>query len=137
MTVGIMDVVEIRQRAKREVVVAIEEEWGFRYFIWIPGMSGAELESWWLAMEDVETFWKTEPGTKIRLRHGWPGEFIDAGETDCLYELWSELVKTAPYISHIDMNWQMDMDNPDTFLKRQADGKMFVHIGATGSEDEA
>lgn len=137
MTVKNLDVDEIRQRATRELVVVIEEEWGFRSFIWFPGVSGAELEAWWLAMEDVETFWKTESGTNTRLRRGWPGEFIDAGETNCLYELWSELVKMAPYISHIDMNWQMDMDNPDTFLKRQADGKMFVHIGATGSEDEA
>lgn len=133
-----MTVDEIIRRATRELVVAIEEEWGYRYFIWFPGMPGAELEAWWLAMEDVETFWKTEPGTKTRLRHGWPGEFIDAEEPDSLYELWGELWKSAPYVSHIDMNWQVDMESPDTYLKRRADGRVFVHKGATGREgDEA
>lgn len=129
---------EIRAKALTELVVAIEEEWGFHYYIWFPGMSETELETWWLSMEDVETFWKTEAGTKFRLRRGWPGEFIDAEEPESLYELWSELWRTAPYVSHIDMNWQVDMDNPDTFLKRQADGKVFVHKGARGREsDEA
>lgn len=133
-----MTVDEIKAKALNELVVAIEEEWGFHYYIWFPGMSENELEAWWQAMEDVETFWKTETGTKVRLRHGWPGEFIDAEEPDRLYELWSELWRTAPYVSHIDMNWQVDMANPDTFLKRQADGKVFVHKGATGREsDEA
>jgi hypothetical protein len=92
-------------------------------------MTGAELEAWWLVLEDVESFWKTLPGTKQRLREGWPGEFIDAEEPDNLYKLWSERSKTAPYVSHIDMNWQPDMDRTDTFLRRKPDGKVFVHIG--------
>ncbi len=129
-----MTIDEIRKRAETELVVAIEEEWGYRSFIWFPGLSGAELEAWWLAMEDVETFWKTESGTKIRLRHGWPGDFIDAEEPDNLYDLWSELWKTAPYVSHIDMNWQIDMESPDSYLKRRSDGIVFVHKGATGNE---
>lgn len=129
-----MNAEEIRNRADTELVVAIEEEWGYRYFLWFPGMTGAELEAWWLALEDVEGFWRTLPGTKQRLREGWPGEFIDAEEPDNLYELWSELWNSAPYISHIDMNWQVDMANPDTFLTRQSDGKVFLHKGATGEE---
>lgn len=128
-----MTVDEIRVKALKELVVVIEEEWGFRYYLWFPGISAKELEAWWLAMEDVETFWKTEAGTKVRLRHGWPGKFIDAEEPDNLYELWSELWETAPYVSHIDMNWQVDMASPDTFLKRQLDGKVFVHKGARGN----
>lgn len=127
---------EIKTRAKRELVVAILEEWGYRSFIWFPGMAGAELEAWWLAMEDAETFWKTEPGTKVRLRKGWPGEFIDAEEPDDLYELWSELWDTAPYVSHIDMNSHLDLNNPDTYLKRRSDGQLFVHKGATGESRE-
>lgn len=133
-----MTIDEIRERAETELVVAIEEEWGYRSFIWFPGLSGAELEAWWLAMEDVETFWKTESGTKIRLRHGWPGDFIDAIEPDNLCGLWRELWKTAPYVSHIDINWQADMDSPDSYLKRRSDGIVFVHKGATGrGSDEA
>ena len=127
---------EIRARAKSELVVAILEEWGYRMFIWLPGMTDVELENWWLALDDVESFWKTEPGTKVRLREGWPGEFIDAEEPDNLYKLWCELWDTAPYASHIDMNSQRDLSDPDTYLKRRTDGRLFVHKGATGERHE-
>ncbi len=126
---------EILERARTELVVAIEEEYGFKYWIWFPGLSGVELESWWQAMDDVETFWRAKPGTKERERIGWPGEFIDAEVPENLYDLWAEFWKTAPYVSHIDMNLQDDIERPDTYLKRR-DGAVFIHRGATTREDE-
>ena len=120
---------QIKHRTENELVVVIDEEWGYRAFLWFPGMKGTELEAWWTQLEDVDTFWRTEPGTRLRLRRGWPGEFIDAEESTEISELWSALLKVSPYWSHIDMNYQTDVKNPDTFLKRR-DGTVFLHRGA-------
>ena len=121
---------QIKQRAKSELVVAIIEEWGYRAFIWFPGMTGAELEAWWVALQDVETFWRTERGTRERRRRGWPGDFIDAERTRALYDLWPDLLKAAPYWSHIDMNYQFSLTDSYTYLER-LDGTMFLHHGAS------
>ena len=130
-----MNFTQIKQRTENELVVAIDEEWGYRAFLWFPGMTGTELEAWWTNLEDVETFWRTEPGTRTRLRRGWPGEFIDAEESDELYALWSSLFRGGPYRSNIDMNGDNDLQNPYTYLKR-IDGAVFLHRGAFNRDPE-
>lgn len=130
-----MDIEALRQRTATELCVAIEEEWGYKQYIWFPKLSSDELEAWWLDLEDVETFWQRDMDTGQRAHVGWPGLLIDAEEPDELYVLWSGLWDTAPYVAHIDMNAQLDLARPDTFLRRRSDGKVFVHKGATGENE--
>ena len=82
-----------------------------------------------MALEDVETFWRTEPGPKVRLRHGWPGEFIEADQTYELSDLWDVLLESSPYYASIYRNYEPDLMNPDTLLQRR-DGTAFQHCGA-------
>ncbi len=124
-----MNVHEIKQRAQSELVVIIEQEGGYKQYIWFPGMTGPELEAWWMALDDVDPFRRVEQETKVRLRQGWPGDFIEADQRHELWVLWDDLLEISPYYAQIYWNWEYNLSDPDTFLRRR-DGTVFQHRGA-------
>ena len=117
---------EIKRRAESELVVVIDQEMGYKIFLWFPAMTGAELEAWWTSLEDVEAFWRVDPETGLHRNDGWPGDIIEAHITRELNDLWQDLEKVAPYYASIFWNFQVDEKSPDTYLKRR-DGAIFLH----------
>ncbi|CAH0533134.1 hypothetical protein VST7929_00995 [Vibrio stylophorae] len=41
---------------KRDFLVLIDEEYGYRYWCWRPNMSAMALEAWWAALSSVEPY---------------------------------------------------------------------------------
>lgn len=112
----------LAERCKNELVVAIDEEYGYRLWLWFPGLSPESLEDWWRRLEDVETFWTTD-------REDWPGDIYETDQIGELFDLWMEQWENAPYIAPIDTNYQTDMEDPDTYLQRRG-GAPILHQGA-------
>ena len=45
----------------QEIVVLLEEEYGYRHWVWIPEMSAEELKEWWQAMPTVASYFYDGP----------------------------------------------------------------------------
>ena len=112
-------------RCGKEFVVALEDVFGNREWLWFPPFSQGELESWWSALEDVATFWHE------RTRKKWPGEFVRMDEDHELSGLWEHIWRSGPLRARVDMNEQLDLANPETYLQR-SDGSILLHKGAIG-----
>ncbi|MDZ4251261.1 MAG: hypothetical protein U1A72_01640 [Sulfuritalea sp.] len=119
----------IRTRTLNELTVAVDEDYGFREWIWFPGISPTELEAWWQALEDIDTFWKALDKKGDGVRPGWPGVLVRADGSAVLSDLFSELWVSAPYRAEIDMNEVSNLKKPETHLRR-LDGKLIAHKGA-------
>lgn len=114
-----------------KVVVAIDEEYGYREWIWIPGMTPSELEAWWGEKEDINTFWgRIEGGGISSLQYDWPGQFIRCDEDDALYDLYLHCYENGDYRAYVDTNHCGSHQNPATCLERISDGKRVIHKGA-------
>jgi hypothetical protein len=109
---------KLTRRCGKEFVVALEEGFGNREWLWFPPFPQGELEIWWSALEDVATFWHE------RTRKSWPGEFIRMDEDPELSDLWVKLWASGPVRVRVDMN--------ETYLQR-SDGSLVLHKGAFGS----
>ncbi|MCX7167447.1 MAG: hypothetical protein NTV11_14395 [Rhodocyclales bacterium] len=114
---------ELTRRCDTEFVVALEEGFGNREWLWFPATSQEELEAWWSALENVETFWHLEA------RKSWPGEFFRMDQSIELSGLWESVWNRGRLRARVDMNEQSDLAAPDTYLQR-ADGKKLLHKGA-------
>lgn len=112
-------------RCGKEFVVALEDGFGNREWLWFPPFPQGELEAWWSILEDVATFWHE------RTRKNWPGEFIRMDEDPELSRLWASLWKNGPVRARVDMNEQLDLAAPETYLQR-SDGTILLHKGAVG-----
>lgn len=109
---SIISETEAAERLGREFFVTVSEEYGFRYWIWFPGMTAAELELWWSSLEDVMSFYMN-PGLTL------PGDL-------CQYHdegyVWRESFNSdAFYYAHIH-------NNSDSFLLRPKREKI-LHKG--------
>jgi hypothetical protein len=115
----------LSQRCGREFFVAVEDGFGNREWLWFPPFPQGELEAWWSALADIATFWHE------RTRKNWPGEFIRMDEDPELSELWATLWISGPLRARVDMNEQLDLTRPETYLQR-SDGTFLLHKGAVG-----
>jgi hypothetical protein len=115
----------LSQRCGREFVVAVEDGFGNREWLWFPPFAQGELEAWWSTLADIATFWHE------RTRKNWPGEFIRMDEDPELSELWAGLWTSGPLRARVDMNEQLDLARPETYLQR-SDGTFLLHKGAVG-----
>ncbi len=86
-----------------------------------------ELEAWWCALENVETFWNE------RSRSNWSGTFIRVGEDAELFDLWEAAWNAGAYRARVEFNEQPDSASPDSYL-RKADGTVYLHKGAYSSQ---
>lgn len=50
---------EIETRYKKDLLVLLDEEYGYRKWFWFPEMRAEELEQWWGALETVEPYFMT------------------------------------------------------------------------------
>ena len=119
---------DVIRRCDSEFVIPLEEDFGNHEWLWFPGIPPAELEAWWSALENVETFW--HEGT----RAAWPGEFVSAHDDSELSQLWETLWNNGTHCVHIGLNQQFDLAEPDTYLRRP-DGNILLHKGAFAVDD--
>lgn len=110
-------------RCDSEFVIAVEEDFGNHEWLWFPGIPREELEAWWTALEDVETFWREET------RANWPGDFVRMDENIKFSALWERIWNTGNQRARVAMNEQFELSNPDTYLCR-SDGSLILHKGA-------
>lgn len=108
--------------------MAVEDGFGNREWLWFPPFGQGELEAWWGALGDIATFWHE------RTRKNWPGEFVRMDEDPELSELWAKLWIGGPVRARVDMNEQLDLARPETYLQR-SDGTVLLHKGAIGIGD--
>jgi len=65
---------EIEARYKEELLVLLDEEYGYRKWFWFPSMPAEELEGWWTDLETVDPYFMTpEP---------LPGDLYQAEDED-------------------------------------------------------
>jgi len=122
---------ELSNRCKTELVVAIDEEYGYRSWLWFPGIPAQTLEAWWENLTDICTFWGHQGNGPLgKLQNGWPGEFFRADDSERHYDLFDAVWKSAPYRAYVDINEVGSKDDPDSFLQRE-DKTIFIHKGAT------
>ncbi len=58
----------VKKAMQETTVVLVDEEYGYREWLWLPNMSTAELKSWWEAQASIDGYWmnpKTLPGKLI------------------------------------------------------------------------
>lgn len=127
---------EIVHRCGTELIVPIVDGLYCEEWLWLPEMLPEALETWWRALENVETFWNA------RSLSSWPGTLVHVDEDIQFYEIWEAAWNDGPYRARVEFNEQPDASCPDSFL-RKADGTVFLHKGAfpsqvsepTGSDD--
>jgi hypothetical protein len=121
-------IADLFHRCEQEFVLPLEEDFGNHEWLWFPCISPAELEAWWTALEDVETFWREDT------REKWPGELVRVDENLELSRLWEGLWNSGAHRVRVDLNQQFDLTEPDTYL-RMSNGKIVLHKGAFELED--
>lgn len=62
-----------------QVVVLLEEEYGYRHWIWHTGMTEAELTAFWEGLESVDPYFFSPKGLPGVLTPAWWGEDGDEG----------------------------------------------------------
>ena len=61
---------DIETRSKDEVLVLLDEEYGYRRWFWFPKLSSEELIEWWKRLESVDPYFMTPehlPGDVIQV----------------------------------------------------------------------
>lgn len=87
-------------RMKREFAVLLDEEFGYRYWVWFPKMTSKELEFWWRSLSSVEPYFFSPKGL--------PGEVVQVKEEN----IWPDLIRSKKfYLAHMH-------DDQDSFLRR-------------------
>lgn len=95
----------IKERISKEFVVLVEEEYGYKYWFWFPGISPKELEFWWKSNEHLPNIRKL-------------GNCIE----DEYWDLFVDLRRTGQYYT---AHWH---EEEDSWLARP-DGTYIKHRG--------
>ena len=97
-----------------ELMVVLDEEYGYKRHFWFPKMTAAELEMWWQAIDDITIYFhdpsRTLPG-KVEMAQDMP-------EEDYWMQAWGD---DEHYKAHL--HW-----HDDSFLKRP-DKTVIHHMG--------
>ena len=117
---------EIVRRCDETFVIPVEEGLYCEGWFWFPDMPPEDLEAWWVALENVETFWS------VQGRSRWPGTFVRADEDVRLADRWQALWNDGAYRARVEFNECPDPARPDSYL-RKADGTVLLHKGAARS----
>lgn len=100
-------------RPPDEFYILVNEEFGFALWFWVPEMTAAEVEAWWLAVEaaregESPLFFNTKNLPGRRIRADW--------------DTWQRLYK-AGGLYHAHAHWE-----DDSYLARP-DGTVILHRG--------
>ena len=130
-----------------EIVVLLEEEFGYRYWVWFPGMSAEELKEWWKAMPTVATYFYDGPaglpgdGIQVYYEPSWRREadgvdtFLDKGQFIIVEQDGCSLTPLSSVMQLPDDRWNAHLHiECDSYLKAP-DGDVIHHAGYI-SEDE-
>ncbi len=91
-----------------EVMVLLEEEYGYRVWYWLPEISADELERWWATLKSVGPFFYSPVGL--------PGKVIQAD-----FGFFVKLAKTGKYYrAHIHMDFDSFLITPDNISIRHS-----------------
>lgn len=116
------------------IVVLLQEEYGYREWVWMPNMSADELKAWWKAMPTVAPFFFNGPVE-------FPGETHQIYfEEDGFYLVTEGDMRVVTPVSgkfdlDEDKHWHahLHQDN-DSFLK-SPDGEYIHHAGWVSDEE--
>jgi len=132
------------------VVVHIEEEFGYRSWIWLAEMSKKELIEWWTAHKTVNAYFYdgpvTFPGEVHRIYHeaDYMREMMDADESftenDKEFFLVEEgegrtLTQLSEKLTMPDEHWYMHLHTDNDSFLRTAEGEEVYHEGKVSDEE--
>jgi len=89
--------------------IILEEEYGYRWWLWDTGKSKEEMLSWWSELETVEPFFFN------------PSKTLPFGNVSILDDVCSLIPETDAYM-HLHEDF-------DSFLR--VEGELFLHKGST------
>ena len=89
--------------------ILLEEEYGYRYWIWDTGKNKEEVLSWWSELETVRPFFFN------------PSKTLPFGEVLSLNKDWVHVPETEAYM-HLH-------EDEDSFLR--VDEELFLHKGSS------
>jgi hypothetical protein len=94
---------KIPERAKNELLVLNEEEYGYRYLYWFPKMSSGEFEKWWSSLTCLNDIYLNPEGNL-------PGDLLQAYDD----YLWYNMRDSKEfYTSHLHMEEDSFLVRPD------------------------
>ena len=73
-----LNIKEIIERSKDELLVLLSEEYGYRRWFWFPKMDSLQLKKWWKNLLTVDPYFMTPeplPGDVIRVETEWYSTF--------------------------------------------------------------
>lgn len=103
---------KITSRSKSELLVLLNEEYGYRQWYWFPMMSDESFIHWWQKLKSVKPYYMTP----ITL----PGELIEVNEAGL--GLFNKLMKKDEF-AYVHLHW-----DDDSFLLTADKDKVF-HAG--------
>jgi hypothetical protein len=98
--------------ATKHVNVFICEEYGYRTWLWFPGMTGSELQAWWKNLDSVRSFFLSPTGLPGHLR-----EVVSRRDDKKLRKLRSE------------PHWRLELHTDEDSGLRSPDLKWHHHKG--------
>lgn len=119
------------------IVVFLQEEYGYREWVWMPDMSADELKAWWKAIPTVAPYFYDGPVN-------FPGEihqiYFDTGDEGGFWVVKEEDRRVVTPISekftmNYDQHWQAHIhtDN-DSYLKPPGEDAI-LHAGHVTDEE--
>lgn len=103
-------------------VVLLEEEYGYRHWLWLTGLDAGELQRWWSELDSVEPY-TLNPSKPSHGAVPLPGTLIELTDSPRNWKM-SDLQRNADFSAHLN-------DDDDSFLKGEA---YIFHRGYTGPD---
>ena len=132
------------------IVVQIEEEYGYRNWIWLTGMSAEELKAWWSSKKTVNAFFYdgpvSFPGDIHQIYHesAWMRELMEESEhfTDDETEFYlaeegegRTITPVSEKLKLPEDHWYMHLHTDNDSYMRTADGEVIKHEGWVSDEE--
>lgn len=95
---------------EHKVSIIIDEEWGFRHWLWYTSMTEAELIEWWQGVESFVPIWEN-------IRDSLPGTLTLIDD-----DLILDMLRTHQYVGHIHMD-------DDSYLFDRLNEHKYIHKG--------
>ena len=148
----------MRYRSNHSIVVLVEEEYGYRTWIWLTGMSAEELKAWWSTKKTVNAFFYdgpvSFPGEVHRIYHesvhmreimemaasreGEESEHFTNDETEFYLAEEGEgrtIIPVSEKLKLPEDHWYMHLHTDNDSYMTTADGEVIKHEGWVSDEE--